>query len=150
MKVEVRPGMTVLSYQTRTTMAGLMAVSQEVLGLYREAAAKNMHVCGCNYWVYRNCTGDPAAEFDLEIMLPVMPNGALPDTYKLKTIEPYTCVTHIHRGSWDDFKFVYPQLMQQIVAAGLKPGASNREMYLHCDFINPVNSATEIQIEIIS
>lgn len=148
MEIVVKPAMTVLSYQTRTTMSALMGVTQEVGGLYREAAKHNMHVCGCNYWIYRGCSGDMNEEFELEIVLPVLPDKSQPEKYVLKTIPAYRCVTYTHHGAWDDFKTIYPKLMQQMAEQGLEFAGSSREMYLHCDFLLPQNSITEIQIEV--
>lgn len=148
MQTTVKPPMTVLSHKVKTNLKEIEKHLGIPEALYREAVETGMSVTGCNYWIYSDCTGDMNSDFTLEMILPVQANGKTSKKFELKKLPAMKCVTYTHHGSWDEFKNIYPRLMQEIMSKGMKPGKVNREMYINCDFEQPENCITEIQIEI--
>lgn len=149
METTIKPAMTVLSHTVKTNMKNLEKQLHIPEELYREAIECGMRVTGCNYWIYSDYSEDAQSDFTLEMALPVMTKGKKSKKFVLKKLAPYKCVTHLHQGSWSEFKEVYPKFMEKIVNSGLKIGKSNREMYINCDFEEQKNCITEIQFEII-
>lgn len=148
MKKTTRPPMIVLSQTVRTNLQEItkhIAIPDE---MYKEASACGMRVTGCNYWIYSGCSGEVNADFNLEIVLPVQPNGMKSNRFEIKQLPQLQCVTYLHEGSWEHFKTIYPRLMQEIIENGFLVGGLNREMYIHSDFEHPENCITEIQIEV--
>jgi effector-binding domain-containing protein len=149
METIIKPAMTVLSHTVKTNMKDLEKHLNIPEELYREAVESGMRVTGCNYWIYSDYSEDMSSDFTLEMVLPVMTKGKKNKKFQLKKLPPYKCVTHLHHGSWTEFKDVYPEFMQRIMSSGMKIGKSNREMYINCDFEKQDNCITEIQFEII-
>lgn len=149
METTIKPAMTVLSHTVKTNMKEIETHLNIPEELYREAVECGMRITGCNYWIYSDYSDDMQSDFTLEMVLPVWSKGKKSKKFELKKLAPFKCITHLHEGSWSEFKEVYPQLIKQILSNGLKIGKSNREMYINCDFEEQDNCITEIQFEIL-
>ena len=99
-------------------------------------------------WNYIDCDGKPEKEFTLEICFPVLTKGEDTDKVSFKTLDGFSCITHVHEGPWSEFKSVYEKLFNNICNGGFKPTGQCREIYHHCDFEDQSKCITEIQIEI--
>ena len=85
----------------------------------------------------------------LEISLPV---GEIPANYrgefKFKRTDKFKCLSARHEGSWFEIPKTYGALIQYIASHQLQPTFTNRELYINCDFKDPLANVTEIQMGI--
>ena len=115
--------------------------------LMEEAAKLDLEVTGPQVWNYIGGDGNPDTRFQLEICIPVK-EDTLNDPSRLKALKPFKCAVTTHKGKWDEFKNVYEKLIGEIYQSGNTLGDTCREIYINCDFENPENNITEVQIGI--
>jgi len=146
---EIKP-MNFLYFSTETKISELSSfVSRVARALHLEAAKLDLDVTGPIYWNYFGFAGDVNQSFLLEISLPV---GEIPANYRgefrFKRADKFKCLSARHEGSWYELPKTYGALMQYIVSHQLQPTFTNRELYINCDFKDPLANVTEIQMGI--
>ena len=102
---------------------------------------------GPQIWCYYGSDGNPETTFVLEIAIPVQKLKEI-DGMQFKELESLKCASLIHKGPWENLKQSYEELIEEIYKSGKSMGKICREIYINCDFENPENNITEIQIEI--
>lgn len=115
-------------------------------GLMKELVSQGINPVGNQIWQYIGCDGNPEKEFDLLICIPVEQQGQDRNGYEFFTIGSFKCTSALHKGSWNDLGTAYGALMAEIGAQGLCMTDTSREVYHCCDFENPENCLTEIQM----
>lgn len=116
--------------------------------IIEEVARQGLEVAGDQIWEYQGCDGDPQKNFTLKITVPVNTKGSNTENIVFTELPPFKCITHVHEGAWSEFPEVYQNLMQEMTKEGLGFNGVNREIYRKCDFENPANCITELQIGI--
>jgi hypothetical protein len=116
--------------------------------LHLEAAKHSLEITGPVYWNYFSFDDCPEF-FHLEIAVPI---AELPARYDggflLKRSNPFKCLSTFHYGSWRNIPATYQKLDAYIHSHQLKKLYSHRQIFIHCDFENPDNNFTELQIGI--
>ena len=98
-------------------------------------------------YIYHGCTGDPAAEFDLEIALPV-PGGlaARPmPPIELKTAPAFRCLAVDYAGPMTGIGAAWMRLIESARAAGHRPTEESREVYKKWVAFDSPENVTELQ-----
>lgn len=103
---------------------------------------------GPQIWNYIGGDGNPDTEFTLEIAIPVEKLKDIPGM-SFKEFESFSCVSAVHNGPWNLLKNTYETTISEIFKNGKQFGTSCREIYVNCDFENPENNVTEVQIGIM-
>ena len=103
---------------------------------------------GPQEWVYYGSDGKPQTEFSLEICFPVEEEQEGNSFFKI--LDGGSFAIETHKGSWAALGSTYQKMMQQIMIEGKRPSGVSREVYHVCDFVNPENCVTEVQIELLS
>jgi effector-binding domain-containing protein len=112
-----------------------------------EAIAKGYKIIGPQIWNYVGADGNPETEFFVDICFPI-DNIADPNDNGTKYLDGYTGACYLLKGPWCDLGDAYSKLFAQMTEKGLKPTDKCREVYHFCDFENPENCITEIQMGI--
>ncbi|RIV22324.1 AraC family transcriptional regulator [Fibrisoma montanum] len=145
---EVQP-FTGLCFTTRATLPQLSRYYKTVAeDLYTEAARLSLDINGPVQWIYTGVNGDPANEFQLEIVLPIRQAGAEPTGFTYRTFEPFRCLSYTHTGNWNELMGVYDALFPALHGMGYQNDGRVREVYVVIDFENPANNVTELQIHL--
>jgi effector-binding domain-containing protein len=116
--------------------------------LMAELASQGIKPTGSQIWHYTGCDGNPETEFDLLICVPVERKGQDRGGFEFLTLDSLKCACAMHEGAWNDLGKAYEGLKGELVAEGLQMAAVSREVYHRCDFENPANCITEIQLEV--
>lgn len=146
---EIRP-ITFLYYRAETTLNQLQTfIDQKIpYKLQKDAVDNGMWLGGPVYWNYFGFTS-PEHPFTLEIAVPV---NFAPENYsgafKLRTSDPYKCLSEIHEGGWLEITNTYTRIFQFIQQNQLKPNGNYREIYMHADFSHPEGNITDVQVGI--
>ncbi len=141
--------MLVCGTKVRTSLSAIHEfVGSTPERLMAELASQGINPTGSQIWHYAGCDGNPETEFDLLICVPVERKGQDRGGFEFITLGSFRCACAMHEGSWNDLGKAYEALMGDMVAAGLQMGAASREVYHRCDFENPANCLTEIQLEV--
>jgi len=111
-----------------------------------KAGAKSI---GDQIWEYEGADGNAETIFSLKIAFPVETELNENNGCCTMNLDPFKCISHIHKGSWNEFSSVYEKLMVNIIKEGYQITGRCREIYMQCDFDNPENCITEIQVEIL-
>jgi effector-binding domain-containing protein len=151
MQIKTRPAMRILYYSTKTTLAGLHALTGNVaMSLYEAAVNAKLLVSGPVYWLYYGADGKPDTEFTLEIAIPVNGEPEGETVFEMKTVPAFRCVTVTHDGDWSGLGSTYGKAIAWLQSEGLNMKAVNecREMYVNMDFADSSNNITEVQIGI--
>ena len=147
MEIKNSDNRLVFSYEKRTTLKNLMQdIGNKPNELTEELQKQSINPTGPQIWTYEGCDGNPDAEFNLSITIPVDKKGTDNEEMKFRELSAYKYVETTHKGSYADFPNVYENLMGDVAKAGLIPNGSSREVYLNCDFENQANCVTEIQV----
>lgn len=143
---QVKP-INFLFFRTETTVGELQKFLPIANELFKEAFENNLRITGPVHWHYFGFTVDASKAFTLEIALPVADViGEYDGRFHFKRTEPFTCVSLVHEGSWQELQKSYGKLMQFIMKNSLKLAGVNREIYINADFANPDANITEVQI----
>jgi hypothetical protein len=152
---KIAPEMTLLVHKGRTNMTNLINyIGETPKRLVKEVVDSGLHPSGPQYWIYEDAAGDPSnpdTEFTLKICLPVATFG---NTYTngeftLEKAPAFNCVSCEHIGDWKNLGATYMKMMEYIQKEGLTPNGTSREVYINCDFENPANNITEVQLGIL-
>ncbi len=143
------PPMSMLCSTHRVNFSGMMDhVRVRSRELYAASQEAGLEVTGPLYWIYQGADGNPDTLFQLQIAIPVTPEGPIPAPFSLLRTERFRCVSFRHPGPWSLFPEIYGNLLTEIQAGGLELSGQNRELYLNMDFNDDRNHLTEIQIGI--
>ncbi|QIP14063.1 GyrI-like domain-containing protein [Spirosoma aureum] len=149
MQTKQAPPMTVLYYAADTTLKDLGQFwNVTAQGIYREANRLGIDITGPIYWVYYGIDSNPDTVFRLEVSLPVSEAVGQPEGFAFKDWEPFTCLTDLHLGPWENLHNTYSRLIPAVFEQGKQPTRIFREMYLNMDLKHPQNNVTEVQIGI--
>jgi effector-binding domain-containing protein len=112
-----------------------------------EAIKKGYKIIGPQIWNYFGVDGNPDSKFTVDICFPVekVSGSNNSDT---KYLDGYKGACYALKGPWSNLPDAYLVLIGEMGAQGLKPSAQCREVYHLCDFENPQNCITEIQLEV--
>ena len=150
MEKKIVPPMTVIKHSMETTMATLI---QDIGEIPRELDAKivelGLEATGPHTWVYFCCDGSADAPFKLDIAIPVKEAKGDAGRFSFEQLPEFTCVVTEHKGPWSTLMKTYEQFVPEILKSGIQMSGFSREIYHLCDFVNPENCITEIQIGII-
>lgn len=116
--------------------------------LLEKAMELNLEIAGPQIWVYEDSDGNPNTRFELTMAIPVSKSTGDPGKFRFAEFPEFNCISEIHSGSWAQLGLTYQKLMPAIMKQGLSYTGISREVYLVCDFENPENNRTEIQIEV--
>ena len=143
------PEVRVISRRDRVIIPQIPAHSGPAVKSLIEAL-KTLNVApghGGMIYIYHGCTGDPAAEFDLEIALPV-PGGVsgrpVPPA-ELKTAPAFRCMAVDYVGPMSGIGGAWMQLIQTVRAAGHRPSEESREVYKKWVGFDSSENVTELQ-----
>ena len=135
---------------TKTVKTNLRNIGQYVgngpAKLVEQAQNFGLEICGPQIWEYVDADGNPDTEFTLHINIPIKSNGS--EFENQRELEPLKCAMMMHMGSWDNFRVTYEKLVGDIMQGGHKMTGYCREVYHNCDFENPDNCVTEVQMGI--
>jgi len=146
--VETLP-FTALVFTTRATLPTLAKHGHVPEELYTEADRLGLVPAGPLQYIYTGVMGSESAEFGLEIVLPIGPTTVKPFGFRLKTFEPFRCVSYTYAGSWGEFMPMYDALFATFNRGGYRTDNRLREVYTVIDMKNPANCVTDIQIGLI-
>lgn len=151
LKLEIKEVQPVKVYykSIETTLIELNKYVKNTPGeMYEDLAKYGIEPAGDQIWIYKGGDGNPETKFTLEIAIPV--NRLLEiDNMQFKELETFPCISITHEGSWENLKVSYQKVMQEMKDAGKQPGRECREVYVNCDFENPANNITEVQVGIL-
>jgi len=132
--------------------ASLKSLMDDIGNLPEELMAKatelKLEIAGPQIWVYDGSDGNPNTKFELTMAIPVSKPIGDPGKFRFAEFPEFKCVSEIHKGAWAKLGETYQKLMPAIMQQGLSYTGISREVYQVCDFENPKNCVTEIQIEI--
>lgn len=140
---------TVLTVSLTSSLATL---TQDIGNLPNELAAKaeelGLEITGAQIWQYVGSDGQPGTKFRLDICMPVKAAKGDPGKFKFEELPVYNCVSEMHKGAWSNLGNTYGKIMGEMTRKGMIPTGTSREIYLNCDFENPENCLTEVQVEL--
>lgn len=141
----------VCAISMKTNLTDLMKnVGEKPNMLFEVLSKQGIAPLGPQVWCYNGCDGtDPDKEFDLLITVPVEKQGEDSGICTFITLPEFTCVEHRHNGAWSEFASVYEKLVGEVMKSGKQIIGSSREIYVNCDFENPANCITDIQLEVM-
>jgi effector-binding domain-containing protein len=113
-----------------------------------EAIKKGYKIIGPQIWNYTGVDGNPDSRFSVDICFPVENSSETEDPYT-KYLEGFNGACYILKGPWSELNSAYSILISEMETQNLKPSDKCREVYHLCDFENPINCITEIQLGIL-
>lgn len=149
MELKIVESVLVCGIKVQTSLKSIM----ELVGstpdrLMAELVAQGIKPTGAQIWQYTGCDGNPETVFDLLICVPVEQRGQDRNGVAFLTLGSFRCACSMHEGSWNELGKAYEALMGEMVKGGLTMTTASREVYHRCDFENPQNCLTEIQLEV--
>jgi effector-binding domain-containing protein len=140
---------TVLMYSLQSSLASMM---QDVGDIPNELMARcgelGLEITGPQLWQYTGSDGQPNTRMTIEICIPVKEAKGDPGKFKFATLPQFNCISEIHKGPWNLLANTYQRLMGEISRKSIPFTGISREIYMVCDFENPANCITEVQVEI--
>lgn len=137
----------VLMYSMKTTLANIATdpgtIPDEIM---QKAAALKLEITGPQIWQYRNVDGSPNSSIDLDICVPIKEAKGDPGNFRFGLLPETNCVSEIHMGSYNTLMNTYQRIFGEMSRNGIPMGNASREVYMVCDFENPQNCVTEIQV----
>lgn len=134
--------------QIETTLNEVNSISGNIASrLADEARSAGFKITGPEIWNYYGVDGDPGTKIFIDICYPV---EYIPGTQSknVKTIEGFKCASTFLYGPWSELRRTYAELMAEMEARDLFPADYCREINHNCDYNNPENCVTEIQMGI--
>jgi hypothetical protein len=134
--------------QITTTLKDIYQFVGNTPAKVAEEAVKNRYkIIGPQIWNYVGVDGNPDSKFIVDICFPVEGDfdSNNPGT---KYLDGYKSACYLLKGPWSELSNAYSVLIGEMVVQGLKPSNTCREVYHLCDFENPENCITEIQLGI--
>jgi len=149
MEIKHVDSILVLGTSLRTNLANMLEnVGSKAEVLMQRVAELGVNPTGAQVWEYKGCDGDVEKEFDLLISIPVDRKADDGNGFTFTELAPIKCASMIHKGAWSELGTSYCVLMKELEQQNLVFTGTSREIYLNCDFENPQNCITEIQVEI--
>ncbi len=140
---------TALCCTLKTSLKSMMTDTGNLpTELMAKATELKLEIAGPQIWVYEGSDGNPNTKFELTIAIPVSKRIGDPGKFRFAEFPEFNCISEIHKGAWAKLGETYQKLMPAIMQQGLSYTGISREVYQVCDFENPENCITEIQIEI--
>jgi len=137
----------VIMFTMKSTLSTIAQDAGNIpMELMQKAEELGLEITGPQIWQYRNVDGSPTSLFDMDICIPIKEAKGNAGKFIYKELPEITCVSEIHKGAWSDLKNTYSRMMGEMTRNGMIPGNMSREVYLVCDFENPENCLTEIQL----
>ena len=152
MQIKTIHPMHVFCFETETTLREILQYVRVIAQrLYKDAIKYELEITGPVYWIYEGADGQLDTAFSLTIALPVSASEAeiSGSAFKLKTLDSFRCISHMHEGAWENLGQTYGQLFSEIQVKEPATSGQNREIYLNMDFENPAANITEVQIGLI-
>lgn len=140
---------TVFCYTLKSSLKTMMNDTGTLPNeLMEKAVELKLEITGPQIWVYDGSDGNPNTKFELTIAIPIKKPIGDPGKFRFAEFLEFNCISEIHKGSWSQLGLTYQKLMPAIMQQGLSYTGISREVYQICDFENPENNSTEIQIEV--
>lgn len=140
---------TVLCISLNTTLKTMMTdTGNRPNELVEKALELQLGIDGPQIWVYDGADGKLNTPFELTIALPVTKTTRATGEFRFAEFPEIDCISEIHNGPWAKLGETYQKLMPAFMKQGLNYTGISREVYHVCDFENPENCVTEIQIEV--
>jgi effector-binding domain-containing protein len=112
-----------------------------------EAIKNGFKIVGPQIWNYIGADGNPDSKFTVDICFPI--EGVFDNIdSNIKNLEGYKSACYVLKGPWSELSNAYSVLIGEMGKQGFKPSDTCREVYHLCDFENPQNCITEIQMGI--
>lgn len=115
--------------------------------MYENLEKYGIQPTGHQIWSYYGGDGNPDTKFTLEIAIPVSKLVSI-EGMDFKELPEFKCASLIHKGPWHNLKNSYGALISEIYKSENSLASVCREVYIKCDFDNPENNITEIQVGI--
>lgn len=145
-KKTIQP-MTVLKFTMQTTMATFL---QDIGDIPCKIEAKitelGLTPTGPHTWVYSGCDGCEGSPFMLDICVPVDQKKGDAGMFSFDVLPEFDCVSTDYPGPWSELAKAYETFIPEVTKNGFTMSGVGREVYRVCDFENPANCITEIQI----
>jgi len=149
MKIKTIQSQLVYFKTFETTLKDInQLVGDKPAEIIEEIQMAGLELNGPQIWEYKGADGLPDTKFTLNICVPIKEGNKVHED-SIKTLEEFKCGTDIMNGSWNNFKNAYCKLIGEIMGQKHQLSTTCREIYINCDFENPENNITEIQMEII-
>ena len=140
---------TVLCISLNTNLKTMMTDTKNLPNeLVEKALELQLEISGPQIWVYDGADGNQNTPFELTLAIPVGKTTGKPGKFRFAEFPEMNCISEIHKGPWANLGETYMKLMPAIMQKGLSYTGISREVYHVCDFENPENCITEIQIEV--
>ena len=140
---------TVLMYTLKSSLATMTTdvgnLPDEMMTIVQKLG---LEITGPQIWQYTDSDGQPNTKFTLDICIPVKAANGDPGKFKFLTLPEFKCISEIHKGAWDKLGNTYQRIMGEITRKSIPFTGVSREIYIGCDFENPENCVTEVQMEI--
>jgi effector-binding domain-containing protein len=128
-QVKELPAQLALTFHTRSSMATIgEALGEAFSAIMASAEATRAQFAGPPFALY---PAEVTAEFDVVVCMPVAPGASATADVGLEDVPGGTCVSTLHRGSYERLGDAYGALQAWIVANGKKPSGPCREVYLN-------------------
>jgi hypothetical protein len=94
--------------------------------------------------IYQGVTGDPKADFDLQVGYPIMEKVNGVGDFKVREVGEYSCMSLLFSGPLAQLGSAYGKLMPAVMGGPAKPSGESREMYLYFEGIDSPNNVVHI------
>jgi len=140
---------TVFMYSLQSSLATMTTdIGDNADQMMAKATELGLEITGPQIWQYTGSDGKPDTKFKLDICLPIKEAKGDAGKFKFGELPETTVVSEIHNGAWDKLGNTYMKVIGEMTRKSMFPTMVTREVYVVCDFVNPENCVTEIQIEI--
>lgn len=137
----------VLKYSMETTMATfLQDVGEIPCKIEAKITELGLTPTGPHTWVYSGCDGCESKPFHLDICVPIAEKKGDAGIFEFDVLPEFDFVGTEHKGAWSELAKAYEAFVPEVMKNGFTMTGVGREIYLLCDFKNPANCVTEIQI----
>jgi effector-binding domain-containing protein len=139
----------VLKHTLASTLNSLAGDIGEIPNqLAAKAGELGLEIVAPQIWQYIGSDGNPHTRFTLDICLPVNEAKTDAGVFEFSELPAFNCITELHLGAWMNLGQTYHKILGEMTRKAMVPTGVTREVYLQCDFQNPENCVTEIQIEV--
>ncbi len=149
MNIQTSKAMTVACATLKATLNTLSdKVGDLPMQLYADFESRNTPPAGPMVFVYRGMDGDPDAEFDLQVCLPLdSASTSYNGRFETTTLEPFEHVQRSYVGPMETMgKKGYEPLFVDMAKAGLQANGQAREIYVNWVSPESAENHTDIQV----
>ncbi len=141
-----------VSTRIKTTMGTMLkdigTLPEELMS---DLETNHIKTAGPMIFVYRNCSCDTNAPFDLEIAQPVAPGQSYQGKYEASCLEPFTYLERRFSGSLEKLGAEgYEPFIADIQKAGFTLSDQCREVYTAFQGYDSADNITEIQLGVMA